>query len=53
MEELFEKLANAGQELAENLRVAMILRSLPSSFDTLTTALEIRADADLTIELVK
>lgn len=53
MEELFSRLANAGQELAENLAVAMILRSLPSSFDALTTALESRAEADLTLELVK
>lgn len=53
MEELFSQLANAGQPLAENLCVAMILRSLPSSFDTLTTALESRSDADLTLELVK
>ncbi|XP_062712170.1 uncharacterized protein LOC134289745 [Aedes albopictus] len=30
----------------------MILRSLPSSYDTLTTALESRSDADLTLELV-
>ena len=53
MEELFSRLANAGQELEENLTVAMILRSLPSSYDTLTTALESRSDDDLTLELVK
>lgn len=53
MEELFSRLANAGQELEENLAVAMILRSLPSSFDALTTALESRDEADLTLELVK
>ncbi|ETN60297.1 hypothetical protein AND_008085 [Anopheles darlingi] len=50
MEDLFNRLANAGQKLAENLRVAMILRSLPSSYDTLTTALESRSDDDLTLE---
>lgn len=53
MEELFSRLVNAGQELGENLTVAMILRSLPSSYDTLTTALESRSDDDLTMELVK
>lgn len=53
MEELFSSLANAGQQLEENLMVAMILRSLPSSYDTLTTALESRSDDELTLELVK
>ena len=53
MEELFSRLTNAGQELGENLTVAMILRSLPTSYDTLTTALESRSDDDLTLELVK
>lgn len=53
MEELFDRLKNAGQPLGDTLQVAMILRSLPRSFDTLTTALESRSDADLTLELVK
>ncbi|XP_038110550.1 uncharacterized protein LOC119767086 [Culex quinquefasciatus] len=53
MEEIFERLAMAGQELDEDLCVAMILRSLPSSFNTLTTALEARSDEELTLELVK
>lgn len=53
LEELFSSLANAGQQLEENLMVAMILRSLPSTYDTLTTALESRSDDDLTLELVK
>lgn len=53
MEELFASLVNAGQELESSLKVAMILKSLPDSFDTLTTALESRSDEELTIELVK
>jgi hypothetical protein len=53
MEELFGKLENAGQALAENLKVAMILRSLPDSFNALTTALEARSDADLTLQLIR
>lgn len=53
MEELFSSLANAGQQLEKNLMVAMILRSLPSTFDTLTTALENRSDDKLILELDK
>ncbi|XP_038116867.1 uncharacterized protein LOC119769049 [Culex quinquefasciatus] len=53
MEEIFERLAMADQELDEDLCVAMILRSLPSSFNTLTTALEARSNEELTLKLVK
>ena len=53
MEDLFERLSVAGQELDRNLQVAMVLRSLPESFNTLTTALETRPDGDLTLELIK
>lgn len=53
MEELFSSLANAGQELDANLKVAMVLKSMPDSFDNLTTALETREDKDLTMDLVK
>lgn len=53
MEDLFAKLENAGQKLEEKLKVAMILRSLPDSFDTLCTALESRDDNDLTMDLVR
>lgn len=31
----------------------MVLKSMPESFDTLTTALESRSDEKLTMELVK
>lgn len=53
MEELFASLANAGQELEPSLKVAMVLKSMPDSFDILTTALESRSDDELTMELVK
>jgi gag-polypeptide of LTR copia-type len=53
MEETFEKLAALGKDLEEDLRVAMILSSLPESYNTLTTALEARKDEDLTLSFVK
>ncbi|XP_055601451.1 uncharacterized protein LOC129750515 [Uranotaenia lowii] len=53
MDELFSSLTNAGQELGNSLKVAMVLKSMPDSFDTLTTALESRSDDELTMELVK
>lgn len=53
LDNLFERLDNVGQKLDDTLKVAMILRSLPDSFDTLVMALESRADADITIDLVK
>lgn len=53
VEELFERLHNAGQDLENSLKIAMILRSLPDSYSGLVTALESRPDADLTLQLVK
>ncbi len=44
MELLFTKLESAGQKLDENLKVVMVLRSLPDSYDALCTALESRSD---------
>lgn len=52
-EELFACLASAGQEHEINLKVAMVLNSIPGSFNTLTTAFESRSDDELTMELVK
>lgn len=52
-EDLFEKLANAGTKLDNDLQVILVFRSLPSSFDALTTTLENRSEDDLTLELVK
>lgn len=53
LEELFDRLHCAGQQLDTSLRIAMMLRSVPDSYDGLVTALESRKDEDLTIELVK
>lgn len=53
LDDLFERLENVGQKLDELLKVAMILRSLPNSFDSLVMALESRPDADITLDLVK
>ena len=53
MEEIFDKLANLGKNLEEDLRVAIILSSLPESYNTLITALEARDEKDLTMALVK
>lgn len=52
--ELFEKLAAIGEErLSESWRVPMILRSLPKSYDILITALEVRDEASLTLNVVQ
>lgn len=53
LEELFDRLQCAGQDLGSSLKIAMVLRSLPDSFDVLVTALETRKDEDLTMEVVK
>ncbi|XP_035893610.1 uncharacterized protein LOC118503894 [Anopheles stephensi] len=53
IEELFDRLTTAGQTLDESLKIAMILRSLPESYNGLVTALESRADSDITMQLTK
>lgn len=53
MTELFEKLAALGENLSDNWRVAMLLSSLPHSYDTLITALETRPENDLTLSMVQ
>ncbi|KXJ74672.1 hypothetical protein RP20_CCG013146 [Aedes albopictus] len=53
LDDLFERLENVGQKLDDSLKVAMVLRSLPDSFDSLVMALESRPDADITLDLVK
>lgn len=54
MIDLFEKLSALGEEkLSDTWVVAMLLSSLPTSYDVLVTALETRAEKDLTIDLVK
>lgn len=53
IDEMFKRLKNAGQTLAESLQVAMTSRSLWSSYDILTIAPESRSDANLTLKLVQ
>lgn len=50
---LIDQLTALGENIAENLQVALLLCSLPESYENLVTALEGRADDDLTMELVK
>ncbi|KXJ68336.1 hypothetical protein RP20_CCG004166 [Aedes albopictus] len=51
IEEIFDKLAAAGQNLDESLKIAMIFRSVPSSYRSLVQSLQCRAD--WTVALVK
>lgn len=53
MEDLIDQLSSLGETLAEQLKVALFLSSLPDSYSTLITALETRPEADLTVDLVK
>lgn len=54
MMESFEQLVGMGGEnISENWIVAMLLSSLPRSYDTLITALETRPEGDLTQSLVQ
>lgn len=47
------KYAALGEPLTNTLQIAIILGSLPSSYDTLVTALESRSEDELTLALVK
>lgn len=51
--DMVNDLSALGEELAENLVVALMLVSLPESYDSLVTALESRSEDDLTLEMVK
>lgn len=54
MSDLFGMLSNLGEdELSDASIVAMLLSSLPRSYDTLKTALESRPEGDLTLSLVQ
>lgn len=53
MTELFEKLGALGDRISDDWVVAMLLSSLPKSYDTLITALETRPEGDLTLSLVQ
>jgi gag-polypeptide of LTR copia-type len=53
MEKLAEQFSSLRESLAEHLTVALLLNSLPKSYDILITALETRPVTDQTIEFVK
>lgn len=53
IEKQYARLENSGFEMQECLKVALILRGLPESFNPLTTALEARNEDELTLDLVK
>lgn len=54
MQNLFVKLSDiCDDQLTESWRVAMLLSSLPASFDTLVTALEAREEDELTFIFVQ
>lgn len=48
----FQKLTDLGDQLVDSWKIAMILSSLPESYDGLVTALEARSEEDLTLSLV-
>lgn len=52
MKDLVNKLKNFREELRENLVVAMLLRSLPDSYDALINVLENIPAEDLTVEFI-
>lgn len=52
IENLFDRLDSSGVEISEQLRVIMMLRSLPPSFSSFVTSLENRPHEDLTMDLV-
>lgn len=54
MSNLFQKLVDIGEkEISESWNVAMLLSSLPRTYDTLITALEAREEGDLTFGFVQ
>lgn len=53
MDALFQRVEDAGFEVAEKLQIAMILRSMPKSFHFLASSLLVRKDSEITMALVK
>lgn len=51
--DMVNNLSALGENLKENLVVALLLVSLPDSYDSLITALETRPENELTLEMVK
>lgn len=50
---LFDQVSDAGQVLDEPFKVAMILASMPDSFESLIQALESRPETELTLDFIK
>lgn len=53
MEDLFDKLAAAGQKLDELLQIAMVFRSVPPSYRSLVQTLQCQVNVDWTLVMVK
>lgn len=53
MEDLFDKLTAAGQNLEESLRIAMVFRSVPSSYLNLVHGMQSQLNPDWTVLTVK
>lgn len=53
IDDLFDRLDAAGTVLDTDTKICMMLRSLPSSFDHLVSALDSRSDDDISIDVVK
>lgn len=51
--DLLQRIADVGDEIPAKLQAAMLLCSLPDSYDSLTTALEQRPQEELTLDLIK
>ena len=49
----FDRLEAAGTSLDTDTLICMLLRSLPSSYDGIVTALDCLADDDISLEIVK
>ena len=53
VDELFDRLDDAGTELDIDTKICMLWQSLPPSFDNLVTALDSRSDDDISMDVVK
>lgn len=53
LEELFSRLQGAGKDLGEDVQVAILLRSLPASYENIRTALLVLKDDELKMSFVK
>ena len=53
MKMLFSKLQSLGEKMTDSWLISMLLSSLPSNYDILITALEVRNENDLTLSMVE